>query len=68
MGHQRKSCAGCLGLVLKLKADIFVFSCIPPRFYDEDNSGSIEMDEMSKVLGNIYLSEGLSQVSSAITL
>lgn len=66
MGHQRKSCAGCLGLVLK--ADIFVFSYIPPRFYDEDNSGSIEMDEMSKVLGNIYLSEGLSQVSSAIAL
>ena len=54
--------------MLKLKADIFVFSCIPPRFYDEDNSGSIEMDEMSKVLGNIYLSEGLSQVPSAITL
>ena len=32
------------------------------RFYDEDDSGSIELEEMSKVLSNIYQSEGLTQV------
>ena len=32
------------------------------RFYDEDNSGSIELEEMCKVLSNIYQCEGLSQV------
>ena len=32
------------------------------RFYDEDDSGSIELEEMSKVLSNIYQCEGLSQV------
>lgn len=33
------------------------------RFYDEDDSGSIELEEMCKVLSNIYQCEGLSQVN-----
>ena len=32
------------------------------RFYDEDDSGSIELEEMCKVLSNIYQAEGLPQV------
>ena len=32
------------------------------RMYDEDDSGSIELEEMSAVLSNIYQCEGLSQV------
>ena len=32
------------------------------RMYDGDDSGSIELEEMSAVLSNIYQCEGLSQV------
>ena len=35
--------------------------------YDKDGSGSIEIDEMVEIVGNLFELEGLSKVNNIIT-
>ena len=46
----------CLGVVLFGQFSVKKYF----RFYDEDDSGGIDMEEMLKVLSNLYEMEGMS--------
>ena len=61
MARWRRNSGGCSGFSL---IDIRVIDCDFFRLYDEDDSGVIDLEEMTKISTYLYHIDGMSEVKT----